>query len=205
MDADYRFTNEWFEAARRAWDAIVADWRPSRILEIGSYEGRGSCYFIDAVASNPQSEVHCVDTWEGGIEHGDIPMGDVEQRFHHNTRIALENTPKIVKLKVHKGQSDRVLARLLAEGYGEYFDVVYVDGSHQAPDVLCDAVLGFRLVRVGGLMAFDDYLWAEVLPGGRDPLRCPRPAIDAFYAMYFRKLRQLPLLPIQVYFEKTAA
>lgn len=205
MDAEYRFTNEWFEAARRAWDALMADWHPSRILEIGSYEGRSSCYFIDAVACNPRSEVHCVDTWEGGIEHGEIAMGDVEQRFHHNTRIALENTPKIVRLAVHKGPSDQVLARLLAEGYGGYFDVVYVDGSHQAPDVLCDAVLGFRLVRVGGLLAFDDYLWAEKLPGGRDPLRCPRTAIDAFHTMYCRKLRQLPLLPIQVYFEKTAA
>lgn len=69
-------------------------------------------------------------------------------------------------------------------GKKNYFDFIYVDGSHRAPDVLCDAVLGFKLPKVGGFMAFDDYLQAERawLPYGTDPLRCPKPAIDAYPA-----------------------
>jgi hypothetical protein len=33
------------------------------------------------------------------------------------------------------------------------------DGSHRARDVLEDAVLSWPLLKVGGIMLFDDYLW----------------------------------------------
>jgi len=37
------------------------------------------------------------------------------------------------------------------------YDIVYIDGSHVANDVLQDAVLVWQLVKVGGFMIFDDY------------------------------------------------
>jgi hypothetical protein len=97
-----------------------------------------------------------------------------------------------------------VLARLLTEGKAGYFDFSYVDGSHQAPDVICDAILAFKLLRVGGVMAFDDYLWAENLPTGIDPIRCPKPAIDAFTNLYCRKVRILQAPLYQLYMQKVA-
>jgi hypothetical protein len=69
---------------------------------------------------------------------------------------------------------------LVAAGKQGYFDFIYVDGSHQAPDVLADAFLSFRLLRENGVIAFDDYLWQEALPDGIDSIRCPKLAIDAF-------------------------
>lgn len=68
--------------------------------------------------------------------------------------------------------------------------------------MIADAVLGFRLLRVGGLLVFDDYLWAEKLPGGPDVLRCPRIAVDSFATLYARKVRQLSMPLIQAYFQK---
>lgn len=138
--------------------------------------------------------LHCVDTWEGGVEHqrGGIAQTDmrsVEERFRHNTAAAIARAPCRVTLTPHKACSGVALAALLASGKKGYFDFVYVDGSHQAPDVLCDALLGFKLLRVGGVMAFDDYLWAEDLPTGRDPIRCPKPAIDTFTNLFCRKPR----------------
>jgi predicted O-methyltransferase YrrM len=67
-----------------------------------------------------------------------------------------------------------VWSKLIAEGRQGYFDFIYVDGSHQAPDVLCDALLSFRLLKNNGVIAFDDYLWQEQLPYGTDPIRCPK-------------------------------
>jgi predicted O-methyltransferase YrrM len=92
------------------------------------------------------------------------------------------------------------LAKLLAGGKRNYFDFIYIDGSHMAQDVLCDAVLAFRLLRVGGVIVFDDYIWFETLPEGKDPLRCPKPAIDAFVNLHFRKVDVLtaPLLQLLV-------
>jgi len=61
------------------------------------------------------------------------------------------------------------------------YDVIYVDGSHRAEDVLFDAVAYFSLLKKGGLMVFDDYEWQEI---GMHGLDTPRPAIDSFLAIY---------------------
>jgi hypothetical protein len=204
------FTNKWFDCvARGNWDRILPRYNPTRVLEIGSYEGASTVYLIESLSRGGPLELHCVDTWEGGVEHhaggnAEADMTSVEGRFGHNVDLAMGSAPNPVALTLHKSFSDIALAKLLADGKAGYFDFIYIDGSHQAPDVLCDAVLGFKLLKVGGLMAFDDYLWAEELPGGRDPLRCPKPAIDAFINLNFRKLNILHEPLYQIYIHKTA-
>jgi predicted O-methyltransferase YrrM len=207
-DTGYRFTNNWFEgAARRVWDGLIPQIKPARILEIGSYEGASACYLVQKLAAEIGIEIHCVDTWAGGIEHQEggaefADMSAVERRFDHNIHLAQAGATLPIKVIKHKGFSDEVLARLLSEGLSGYFDWIYVDGSHQAPDVLCDALLGFRLLKIKGIMVFDDYLWSETLPGGVDPIRCPKPAIDAFTNIYCRKLRIIQAPLYQLYIQK---
>ena len=204
----YQFTTGWFETtAKGVWDSLIPALQPKRILEIGSYEGASTCYLIKSIGANKDTEIHCIDTWEGGIEHqigGNAPsdMTGVEKRFHHNTKLALNEVNNSVRLFIHKGFSDITLSKLLAQGMQNYFDFVYIDGSHQAPDVLCDAVLSFRLLRTNGVIAFDDYLWQEQLPNGTDPIRCPKSAIDAFTNLYCRKLRIISAPLYQLYVEK---
>jgi predicted O-methyltransferase YrrM len=176
-------------------------------LEIGSYEGASTCYLIEKLAISQEIELHCVDTWEGGIEHkaqdnAESKMSDVEKRFHHNTKLAVSKVDNPVQLVLHKRYSDVALSTLIAEGKQGYFDFIYVDGSHQAPDVLCDALLSFRLLKRNGVIAFDDYLWQEQLPYGTDPIRCPKPAIDAFTNVYCRKIRILSAPLYQLYVQK---
>ncbi len=72
------------------------------------------------------------------------------------------------------------------------------------PTSLADAVLAFKLLKVGGHLVFDDYVWAEELPYGQDPIRCPKPAIDAFTTLYCRKLKILEAPLYQLYVRKTA-
>ncbi len=66
-----------------------------------------------------------------------------------------------------------------------YFDIIYVDGSHRAADVLLDAALSWRLLKQGGLMIFDDYLWRPDKPAAQRP----QVAIDLFLAMQASRLR----------------
>jgi predicted O-methyltransferase YrrM len=205
--SEYRFTTRWFEdSAKDVWDQLIPKIKPARILEVGSYEGASTCYLISALARDADIEIHCVDSWEGGAEHqaDGVDMPAVEMRFRHNTRLAIERSMRKVELVIHKGRSDLCLSRLVSDGKGSYFDFVYIDGSHQAPDVLCDAVLGFKLLKVGGVLAFDDYLWAEATPARRDPLRCPKPAIDAFVNINFRKLHVLTAPLYQFFIQKVA-
>ncbi len=177
---------------------------PTKILEIGSYEGASACYLIDTQAKKQALEIHCIDTWEGGIEHQERRenMSAVESRFRHNTQHAIQKAPHQVDLQMHKGLSEIHLAKLLVDGKQDYFDFIYIDGSHQAPDVLYDALLSFRLLRVGGIMVFDDYLWAENIGFEHDPIRCPKPAIDAFTNIYCRKVLTLTQPLYQLYVQK---
>ena len=161
------------------------------------------------IAAERPLELHCVDTWEGGIEHrpggtAEADMGAVERNFLHNTTLACAEARCPVDLHRHKAFSDVAMAGLLASGQAGQFDFIYIDGSHEAPDVLADAVLGFRLLKQGGILGFDDYWWHEELPGGRDPIRTPKIAIDAFTNIYCRKVETLWHPNYQVYLRKIA-
>ena len=201
----YMFTANWFDiTAKEVWDQLIPQLKPKRILEVGCYEGAGTCYLIENLAGNGDIEIHCVDAWEGGIQTVSVEdFAAIERNFDSNISLAMEGKSN-VRVQKHKEFSDTALSRLISEGKKNYFDFVYIDASHLAPDVICDAVLGFKLLRVGGCMAFDDYLWAEALPGGKDLLRCPKPAIDAFINLNIRKLEVLPYAIHQIYLRKTA-
>jgi hypothetical protein len=51
---------------------------------------------------------------------------------------------------------------------------------------------------------FDDYLWQEPLASGVDPLRCPKPAIDAFANLYCRKIKIMSAPLRQMYMQKVS-
>lgn len=207
---DYQFTNNWFSPHKEVWNELLDKLNPSKILEVGSFEGASSCFIIEKLACEKEIELHCVDSWKGGIEHqtggdAEADMSAVEARFKHNIELAKKSATHSVNLQVHRENSDVALSSLIASGHANTFDFVYIDGSHQAPDVLCDAVLSFRLVRNGGLMIFDDYFWQEHLIGGVDLLRCPKPAIDSFTNLYCRNLTVLGASSHQFFVKKNHA
>ena len=206
-ETDYLFTNSWFDQHKTVWGQLLNWLGPARILEIGSYEGNSTTYLIENIGSHRKVEIHCVDSWEGGIEHKtggfvEADMTEVEGRFLHNVKIARGRASHEASITVHKGLSSRQLPKLLAEGKQGYFDFIYIDASHQAPDVLLDAVLGFELLRPQGIIVFDDYLWQEPLSGGVDPIRCPKIAIDAFVNIYCRQLKVVSVARQQLCLQK---
>lgn len=201
-NAGYEFTQDWFSGFIPIWEELLAQIKPSKILEIGSFEGRSTSYLIETSGAVKDLEVHCVDTWEGGVEHAEIDMPAVEQRFSKNTSLAIESAAHKVNLIVYKKPSHLALTELISSGHASSFDLIYVDGSHQAPDVLSDAVLSFHLLRTGGLLIFDDYLLTLAPPGKEDPFNMPKPAIDSFVNIYQRKLRILSAHLYQIYTQK---
>ena len=87
---------------------------------------------------------------KGGFEYRRAEMASVEKRFEHNTTSDLGNSHKsrLVKLK---GTSRMWLANFISRGHTASFDLVYVDGSHQAPDVLEDLVGSFNCAKLAAL------------------------------------------------------
>lgn len=199
----YDFTNDWFAINAPVWRNMVAEMRPRKFLEIGTYEGQAAVFMAENCAPLGPFEMTCIDTWTGGIDNNPTEMRDVETRFDRNMAQAQAKHP--FTLRKMKSDSTLALAQLLAEGAAGSFDVTYVDASHQAPDALADAILGFKLTRVGGVMIFDDYLWRMAGAAGNDLLNQPKAGIDAFVNTHFRKLNVIAGTPLrQLYVAKTA-
>jgi predicted O-methyltransferase YrrM len=202
MSEDYYFTVDWFSINIPIWSQLIGHYKPARILEIGSFEGRSTCFLIQQCADAHPIDIYCIDTWEGGVDNDKSAMPEVELRFNHNVGIAVKMAPHAVSLRKFKKPSTMALAEIIAAAEAP-LDFIYIDGSHQAPDVLSDAVLAFQLLRVGGVLIFDDYLWTMEAAGKQDPLNMPKLATDSFINIFQRKLRILDRLPIyQLYVEK---
>ncbi|MCR9257514.1 MAG: class I SAM-dependent methyltransferase [Alphaproteobacteria bacterium] len=203
----YQFTNDWFDSTTRpVWEQLFTSFQAGKVLEIGSFEGASACFLIETLGARGPVELHCIDSWEGGEEHlsTETDMAAVERRFDHNTGQAVQKAGNQVTLVKHKGRSVERMGRLLASGVRD-FQFVYVDGSHQAPDVLTDAVLAFELTAPGGVIAFDDYLWKPPENVVVDsPTRRPKLAVDAFTNIFDEKIRILSLPLYQLYVQKTA-
>ena len=189
----FEFTNNWFDITAKAiWEDLLPRIKPVKVLEIGAYEGASTCFLIKSLSSHlDRFEIHSVDTWEGGKEHKNskIDMSLVESRFHKNTSIQKSKSEKDVNLVIHKSSSINALCKLISESKSGYFDFIYIDGSHMALDVITDAVLSFELVKIGGVIAFDDYLWR--LPGSNSILTNPKFAIDSFTNIFSSRIRIL--------------
>ena len=190
------FSHDWFTGNIETWEPMMKalESRKARILEIGSYEGLSACYLLWRLAD---AHVTCVDTFLGSVENivgRDLPDAGLESVF--DTNVASLDASRVRKLV---GDAKHVLVDLNAEGAG--FDLVYVDGSHQALDVLVDAALSWSMVAVGGFLVFDDYRWAAF---GQDPLLRPGVAIDCFLALVDGKY-ELVFKDSQLALKKTGA
>lgn len=164
------FTQDWFSNNIPVWERLFAQMkgRPNlQVLEIGSFEGRSACWLLEHVLTGDGAGIDCVDTFMGSMEFTNLPVEPTQllARFKENTG------PWGARVTTHVGRSDEVLPALQ-----KTFDVIYVDGSHLAQDTLTDAVLAWRLLKVGGLMIFDDYEWNFYSEAELNP----KPGINAF-------------------------
>lgn len=96
--------------------------RPVRCLEIGCLEGESTTWILDELLTHSDAHLTCVDPW---------PDPEVEARFDFNVR-QTGRLDRIVKLK---GLSQEVLPSIT-----DRFEFAYIDGSHEARDVMTDAV-----------------------------------------------------------------
>jgi len=166
----YEFSSDWTTPHTQLWLRHLARFmRKPDIhgMEIGCFEGRSSIWFLERIASDPSARMSCVDVFTDAIE----------QRFDHNLGVS-GLASRMTKLK---GYSQDVLRTLPYES----FDFIYIDGCHLASCVLTDAVLSWDLLKPGGMIIFDDYLWELQKPPGERP----KLGIDAFLAVYSNQIR----------------
>lgn len=171
--ANATFTHDWVSAHIANWQRVletrIGD--PLRILELGSFEGRSTLFFLQFLQN---SRITCVDTFgsspEQSMQHSRFAadMQTAEGRFDKNTKPFADRIEKI------KGYSIEALLKFHREG--RRFDVVYVDADHRAASAFADAMQSWDLLELGGIMIIDDYQW-ELHRAANDR---PKAGVDAF-------------------------
>lgn len=156
--------------------------------EIGTFKGESAEWMLDNIFTAPDSVYHCIDPFTGSVEHhvGGIDCDTLEQE-------ARKRLTRFPNVRFHVGYSNEIL-----RNWEKSLDFIYVDGAHDALNVLRDAVLVFEHLKPGGLMVFDDYEWA-VFPNAVDR---PKMAVDAFLACYAKELNVINRTGWQVCVEK---
>lgn len=141
------------------------------ILEIGCFEGRTTIVFLESLKN---SKVTVIDP-------------DPGPNFHHNLDKWLLESGRLYWDQKYSHEA-------LKKYSNNRFDLIYIDGDHNAQAVLEDAVISWRLLKKGGVLLFDDYLM-EI----KDPwfyishkefnknglmFHHPKEAIDTFLTIY---------------------
>jgi predicted O-methyltransferase YrrM len=171
----------WFQndGLKNFQDVLIPEFseKNARYLQIGAYTGDASVWLYDNLLKDTDSVLIDVDTWEGSEEpvHYQMNWTTVESLYDVKTSAARADR-KIVK---YKGTSDDFF-----KNNREMYDFVYIDGDHTSYGVIKDAISAYECLNVGGIVAFDDYLWL----GSDNPEDCPRMAIDSFLAIYVKRV-----------------
>ena len=142
------FTADWFTHNIPNFEKCLKDLpERKRILEIGAYEGRATCWLIKNM--DDYGTIYSIDPYPN--------MPEIEERFIQNTREATKGT-SIISCLI-KNTSYRALTQLINQK--QEFDFIYVDGDHDPATTLTDAAMAWGLLRQGGVMLFDDYEYPE--------------------------------------------
>jgi hypothetical protein len=153
-------------------------------LQVGAYKGDASSWLMENILLHPKSTLTDVDTWSGSNElaHRVLDWSKVEQAYDAQTSQYIESG-RLIKKKM---SSDEFFA---TKDPKNLYDFIYIDGDHEAVPVLKDGMNAVEALKVGGILAFDDYQW----DAGKGPAYRPRPAIDAILLCYSNRFTVLEI------------
>jgi predicted O-methyltransferase YrrM len=164
----FDFLQNWTTKNSEIWTAQLAPLKGKprlQMLEVGCFEGRSTIWFLDNILTHGTSRIACIDIFS---------VKRLEDRFDHNIEVSGHGA-RVTKIKDF---SQRALRTLEPRS----FDIIYIDGCHRSDCVFIDAAYSWELLKVGGVLIFDDY-------GG--PLGRPKVVIDPFLVSFEPFIRVL--------------
>ena len=167
----------------KSWDKYLSTFidRENNILELGSYKGDATEWFLNNLCTNKKSRVYAVDTWEGSPEYKNTNFKIIEKTFNNK----MKKINKLSQLEKLKMTTENGLVKLLNENIN--FDIIFIDASHIAKDVLSDAILSWKILKKNGVLIFDDYKWNKL----EKNIDKPKIAIDSFLKIYENEIELL--------------
>jgi len=184
----------WFEQshARQNFELYAPREGELICLQVGVYTGDATNWIANNMLSHPQSILWDVDTWKGSEEpvHKNMNFSEVYEEYEK------KNSEFIgTKVVQYIGTSDSFFA---GQPWDKpMFDFIYVDGDHTALQVMKDAINSYNSLKIGGVIAFDDYTWSL----NQGEFYDPKPAIDWFKNILSDRLETI-VLNGQAWFKK---
>lgn len=156
--------------------------REVHCLQIGAYTGDATEWLLQNVLTHPNSTLTDVDTWEGSDEiiHKEFDWQDVETVYIKRHQSSID-TGRLIKKKTTSN-------KFFKEDNKQY-DFIYIDGDHTAVATLKDGLNGLDRLKLGGIIAFDDYTW----DAGKGPMNNPKAGIDGILLAHAQKLFTLEI------------
>lgn len=173
------FSNKWFYQNISYINFLLKNKKKNinKILEIGSYEGQSSFFFLKYFIN---SHITCVDIWQNQNQnYKNIDFDNVEKNFDKNLEKYQE---RIIKFR---GSSNDFFEKNEVKD----FDLIFIDGSHYMDDVYQDAINSFKNLKLNGYILFDDYLFKYKSKTNSHPLF----AINKFLIEYKNKIKILAI------------
>lgn len=150
--------------------------QPRYILELGTFTGYSALCMAEALADDPQAELHTID---------------IDDEMEEFTSSVFQNSPYADKIHFHIGDALEVIPSI-----DRTFDVVFIDANKRIYSEYYDMI--FDKVRKGGLIIADNTLWDGKVV--QDPL--PRDAQSVGILKFNDKIASDPrvekvILPIR--------
>lgn len=171
-----QFTQDYTSHHEAHWREWLGEFigRPCLGLEVGVFEARSSAWFLEEICTHRSARLVAIDPW---AEKSAGNRLQISRDPRHGYRFEFWGSP-----------AEWVLAARIADRKPA-FDWIYLDGAKEAANVLAQSTLAWQVLRPGGVLIWDDYLWQwQEGSAGPRPEIPPGPAIDAFLSVYAPQL-----------------
>lgn len=157
---------------------------PKTVIEIGVFEGETTFKMSEVLSRKVEGYKHyAIDPFDISADLPEENISSTKEIFLNNLKESQSGLIEFMNMKSFDALID-------LRNRGVKADLIYVDGDHRAPEVLQDAVLGFELLNIGGVMLFDD---SVVWRYKGDITNSPKIAVDNFIQCYWDRLEVLEI------------
>ena len=142
-------TADYFSINAYYWDLIInKNFKDFSYLEIGSWEGNSASYVLNNFKTK---KVICVDIWD---KYNDKYRDENLQTFE-DFKSNLNEFKE--RFSFFKNTSDEYFTN-----NNEKFDIIYIDGWHEAPQVYEDINNSWNRLNLNGIIICDDYFYGDI-------------------------------------------
>ena len=135
---NYKYTENWFSFSDLEQFLPLNTQEELHILEIGSFEGKSTIWFLENILQNPNSTITCIDPWTSYSQDSksfeSYFKTDAEWDFtsHYNTFLYnTEQSGVFNKVIINQGFSHDILPKLITQNkqYNIIYDGMWVNNK----------------------------------------------------------------------------